>query len=119
MTNTSAIGQKGEDLALQYLRGQNYLLYARNVQVGYGEIDIICYDKAARCLVFVEVKTRTRTHPDYSPASDMHFRKRVRLQKAIRRWLVEHEFEECSRTDLVYVIGDKVVEHKVDIFRRD
>ena len=119
MVSTIAIGQRGEAIALSYLRTQGYVLYKQNVQVGYGEIDVLCYDRAKRCLVFLEVKTRSRPHIHYSPASNMHYRKRLNLYKAMQRWIVEHEYEGYARTDVIYVIGDTVTAHHQDIFRED
>lgn len=116
MTSKISIGQRGEAVALSYLRSRGYALYAQNVQVGYGEVDLLCYDRTKRCLVFVEVKTRSRPHANFSPASNMHYRKRKNLYKAMQRWIAEHDYEGSARTDVVYVIGEKVTAHHQDIF---
>jgi putative endonuclease len=49
-------GNKGEDLACQYLKKQGYQILERNFRIRGGEIDIIAQD--GEYLVFVEVKTR-------------------------------------------------------------
>lgn len=116
MPSKISVGQRGEAIALAYLRERGYALYAQNVQVGYGEIDLLCYDRTTRCMVFVEVKTRSRAHSEYGPASNMHYRKRKNLYKSMQRWLVEHDYEGAARTDVVYVIGDRVTKHHKDIF---
>jgi putative endonuclease len=54
--STKIVGNKGEELACQYLKKQGYLILERNFRIRDGEIDIIAKDK--NILVFVEVKTR-------------------------------------------------------------
>lgn len=57
MTNRKQeIGQKGESVAVRYLKKQGYKIIERNYRSKAGEIDIIAREK--RTLVFVEVKTR-------------------------------------------------------------
>lgn len=54
--NTKNIGNKGENIATEYLIKNGYKIIARNVYIGDGELDIIAKDK--NVLVFVEVKMR-------------------------------------------------------------
>ena len=49
-------GQKGEELACNYLVKLGYNVVARNVNIAGGELDIIAIDGSY--IVFVEVKTR-------------------------------------------------------------
>ena len=55
------IGLTGENLAVKYLKENNYKIIKRNFRCRQGEIDIIAYDKTNKELVFVEVKTRSNT----------------------------------------------------------
>jgi putative endonuclease len=50
------LGNKGEDLAVSFLKKNGYRIVARNFKARYGEIDIICIKD--NILIFVEVKTR-------------------------------------------------------------
>lgn len=50
------LGKRGEDLALEYLKGLKYRFIDKNVSCSFGEIDSIFQDR--KTLVFVEVKTR-------------------------------------------------------------
>jgi len=50
------IGIIGEDIAEGYLRASGYEIIGRNLRFGHLEIDILA--RKARCLAFVEVKTR-------------------------------------------------------------
>lgn len=55
-----ALGRRGERLAASFLRREHHfkVLY-RNFRCAHGgEIDLVCRDRAANALVFVEVKTR-------------------------------------------------------------
>jgi putative endonuclease len=49
----------GEQLAVEHLQSLGLRVLARNWRCRYGELDVIAADDAARCVVFVEVKTRT------------------------------------------------------------
>jgi len=49
-------GNRGEELAAEYLRKKGYKIEERNFRTRFGEIDIVCWD--GQTLVFVEVKTK-------------------------------------------------------------
>ncbi|GAB6012788.1 YraN family protein [Viscerimonas tarda] len=51
------IGDKGENVAANYLAESGYIIIERNWRFGHTDIDIIARD--SEMLVFVEVKTRT------------------------------------------------------------
>jgi putative endonuclease len=53
--NKQQTGQKGEDLAVEYLIGLNYEIRDRNFRFGHLEIDIIAFD--GNLMVVVEVKS--------------------------------------------------------------
>lgn len=55
-TQKQLIGQKGEDLAILFLKKKGYEILEKNYRYKRCEIDIICFKKPF--LVFVEVKTR-------------------------------------------------------------
>ena len=56
MANTLQIGQQGEDIAVDYLRSEGYLIAARNWRSGRYEIDIVAERQGMTHLI--EVKTR-------------------------------------------------------------
>jgi putative endonuclease len=95
-----ALGQQGEQLALEYLLAHGYRLVVTNyvAPIGYGptgrpitgEIDIIAYDESSRpfTLSFIEVKTRTDdafTAPETAVdrAKQRHIIKTARLYRRI------------------------------------
>ncbi len=55
-TDNKKTGNRGEDLATEFLKNKNYLIVERNFRTRFGEIDIVCLD--GQILVFVEVKTK-------------------------------------------------------------
>ncbi len=77
--NTKNIGNYGEGAAAAYLEYKGYSIVKRNFRIRGGEIDIIAKDEDGR-LIFVEVKTRSRT--DYGAAAEyVNTSKRERLIK--------------------------------------
>ena len=64
--STKKIGDRGEQLAAAYLEAQGYIILARQYRFMKAEVDLVCFEPAARYedggeLVFVEVKTRSGT----------------------------------------------------------
>lgn len=57
--NRKQIGVRGEQLAAATLEKKGLVVLERNFSNRYGELDIIARD--GKCLVFVEVKTKTGT----------------------------------------------------------
>lgn len=57
-SSTQSIGAKAEQLALDYLTARGLRCLRRNFFCRLGEIDLIMHD--GDCLVFVEVRLRTR-----------------------------------------------------------
>ena len=93
MRERPRLGDRGERLAVAYLKGLGYRIAATNVRlpVGrtpdgrprFGEIDVVAYD--GETLVFVEVKTRRREGLQATErAVDAH--KRGRIARAARRY---------------------------------
>ena len=54
------IGVNAEKTAQSFLINNGYLILETNFRTKYGEIDIIAYEKNIDCIIFVEVKYRTR-----------------------------------------------------------
>ncbi len=50
------LGEKGEGLAVEFLKKKNYKIIKQNYKTPIGEIDIVAKD--GETLVFIEVKTR-------------------------------------------------------------
>jgi len=80
-------GRIGEDIACSLFKENSLRILDRNVRYRDGEIDLVALDGAT--LVFVEVKWR-RNDERGTPAEAVTPRKRFRVVRAARRWLVEN-----------------------------
>lgn len=102
---TKAIGDKGEDYAVKYLKKHGYRIIERNYLKRYGEIDIIAENK--EYLVFVEVKTRN-TNAMIRAGEAVNRHKRQCLIKTAYAYLSECNTDKFCRFDVceVYVYSD-------------
>jgi putative endonuclease len=80
-------GRAGEDAAAAYLEAHGAAILARNVRYRSGEIDLVAADGTTT--VFVEVKRR-KNDARGTPAEAVTPKKRDRVIRAARRWLVEN-----------------------------
>ena len=113
-TPTQATGRRGEDLAHRYLRGQGYVVVARNYRLSAGdaEADIIAWD--GDTLVIVEVKTRESDAygpPDRAIDED----KRRALQRVAREYSRKTGKIPQVRCDVVNVVLTSPV--RIELFR--
>lgn len=86
---TRAIGQLGEDKAVEYLVGLGWRILERNWSCRDGELDIVAYDPQAQTLVFLEVKCRSGLGFG-DPLEAITWRKRQKLRQLCYLWLTEH-----------------------------
>jgi putative endonuclease len=109
-----ALGELGEELAVRALERAGYAIVARRYRVRAGEIDIIALD--GRCLVFVEVKTRSGdTCGDGADAVTV--RKRRKICAVAAEYLARHHVAaNACRFDVVSVAAGGAAPH-VDIIR--
>lgn len=109
--NTLDIGRRGEQVAAEFLRSMEYKIHDTNVRLGRDEIDIVAYDTSLRCLVFVEVKTRSSYDPDFLPHLALTYRKKKKMKRAAWKWMQAHEYDAPWRLDAVFIIGSSVHKH--------
>ena len=94
------IGDKGEDLAVRYLKGKGYKVIQRNFRTPLGEVDIIADDRDT--LVFIEVKTRTDDSFGL-PFEAVDGRKRERMRKIALLYLKNSGKERPVRFDVISI----------------
>ena len=94
-------GERGEQLAAQYLKSQGYDILATNWRCNRGEIDIVaCLNET---LAFVEVRTR------HAPTTEAAFasvgkNKQEKMQNAALTYLAKHDLEDSLwRIDVIAV----------------
>lgn len=98
-------GRIGEEQAENFLKSAGLKIIARNVRVGYDELDLIA--KQGDTLIFVEVKTRASE--DFGrPAAAVNRAKRRKLSRAAMHFLKTHKLRPpYIRFDVIEVVGDK------------
>ena len=79
-TAKARTGAEGEEAAAAHLCRLGWKLLARNWRSRQLELDIVAED--GETLVFVEVKTRRREHPDYPTLNAVDARRRKKLARA-------------------------------------
>jgi putative endonuclease len=116
MADSHLLGQKGEDIAADYLRKKGLRILHRNWKSGKREIDIVAENKDF--IIFVEVKTRGDDylmHPRHAVTSE----KQKSIIFAAEGYLKRFNINKESRFDIVTVISDgksNEVEHIEDAF---
>jgi putative endonuclease len=81
------LGKRGEKIAVSFLRKSGYKILFRNFRAKCGgEVDLVCRDRSAKVLVFVEVKTRT-TDLFGEPHEAVVLRQQESIIRAAKEWL--------------------------------
>jgi len=99
------LGDRGEDIAADFLKNKNFAIIERNYRYGHGEIDIIMKDKDV--LVFVEVKTRKNL--EFGPPELAVTRNKQRqIRKIAEAYLIEKEITDIDcRIDVIAILLKK------------
>ncbi len=103
MAEHNLLGEKGEELAKQFLEKLGYEIIALNWRERKYEIDIIARDKDE--LVFVEVKTRS-TACFGNPEEAVTPKKQKHLVNGADFYIQENEIDLECRFDVVAVISN-------------
>lgn len=121
-SNTQAVGDGAETLALRFLARRGLKPVARNYRCRLGEIDLIMRD--VKCLVFVEVRYR-RHNPYTDAALSVDQRKQQKLLRTAAMYVSGRRFRQppTMRFDVVGIDRDECGELRVkwvkDAFRPD
>lgn len=100
-TQKQIVGDRGEDIACEYLVKNGYRIIERNFRIKGGEIDIIARQNGE--LVFIEVKTRKQTLYGY-PEEAVTIHKLKRITKAIKQYLLKsHVTKTYIRFDIISI----------------
>ena len=101
-----ALGQKGEELARQYIIERGWALVTHNWRCEHGEIDIIAEDKAT--LVFIEVRTRRGQAALEKALVSVNLRKQARLAQLVDAYRIAEDIspEQQVRVDVIGVALD-------------
>ena len=118
--NKKELGEKGEQLAVNFLIENDFEIIERNYRYGYGEIDIIAKDLSDGITAFIEVKTRQNLdfgEPEYAITKN----KQRQIKKMAELYLYDKEFEELDcRFDVIAVLLEDInnpsIKHYVNAF---
>ncbi len=95
------LGQRGEEIAANYLRQQGYTILARNWRRPVGELDIVA--REGKTLAFVEVRTR-RGERLGTPEESITPSKQAKLIEVAQTYLQEAGLEDVAwRIDVVAI----------------
>lgn len=111
------LGNKGEEIAVKYLRKNKYKIVTWHYQKRIGEIDIIAFDPQ-NTLVFFEVKTRT-SHHFGSGAESVNWVKQKKLIKTVYFYLLENHLQNQNfRIDVITVdLDPKTYQSKITHYK--
>lgn len=100
---TTIIGNRGEDVAVEWLRDRGFYLVQRNWRIGHYEIDIIA--QRWDTLHFIEVKTR-RFRGWQTPYDSIDERKLRSLRRAANAYRTMHHTRLNVQFDLIAITVD-------------
>ena len=109
MAKHNALGNKGEQLAVDFLEKNNYLVLERNWRSGKSEIDIIA--RQAHRLIFVEVKTRSSTYFG-TPETFVTAKKQTQLVKGAIEYMHKIQYDGVIRFDIIAII---IVKERIEM----
>jgi len=108
------IGQRGEEMAVSFLKGLNYQILERNYRCKLGEVDIIARDNDT--LVFIEV--RTRSSLDFGlPQESINRRKRHQISKVALEFMLRKKMKNIPARFDVVAISLEPGKEKVDLIK--
>ena len=110
------LGNKGEQLAVNYLINKGYKIVERNWRFQKAEIDIIATKD--KTLISVEVKTRSTN--DFGSPQDFVNKKKIKLMvSAMNEYILNKDLDIELRFDIIAITKDKSsfdIEHFKDAF---
>lgn len=105
-----ALGQYGENLALEYLQKKGFRLLGRNLKLFCGEIDLLMQDR--KDFVIVEVKTKSDL--SFGRASEMVDGRKKRKLLQLAKVLWQKFPQKTVRIDVVAIDDSSlIIEHYV------
>lgn len=104
--NNNLIGDRGEELAINYLKKNKYKILESKYKIAIGEIDIIARKK--KTIVFIEVKSRTS---DYfgRPSEAVSAAKQNKIRAVATTYLkIKRKLDSLVRFDVIEVLDDEI-----------
>jgi putative endonuclease len=105
------LGQKGEELALCFLKKKKFKILIKNYRCRFGEIDIIARDK--KTITFIEVKTRS-SQSFGLPQESVPHKKQLQICKVALDFIQRYALENQQARFDVLAIKMSPTGHKID-----
>lgn len=116
MATHNELGEKGEQLAVEYLQKEGYVILERNWRFKKAEVDIIAMK--GEVLAVMEVKTRSTSY--FGNPQDFVNQKKIQLLvEAINEYVISKDLDVEVRFDIVAIIKNNQnfeIEHLKDAF---
>ena len=116
MAQHNELGEKGEELAVEFLLKKGYTILERNYRFDKAEVDVIA--KIKDTLAIIEVKARSTR--DFGDPQDFVKPKQIQnLVKAVDAYINENDLDLDVRFDIVAIVQQGQVfniEHLEDAF---
>lgn len=113
MAEHNILGQKGEDVAQQYLIDKGYVLLHRDWRLGHRDLDLIMLTPDRKTLVIIEVKTRS-SDGVFSPFDGMTKAKLANIRIASNAFIKQRQITLDVRFDIVAVVGNNRETMKIE-----
>lgn len=102
------LGNKGEQIAKEYLINNDYEILDENWTHGKSEIDLIAYKN--KIIIFVEVKTRT-SEAFGQPEDFVDFRKQKQMELASNEYIEIMNHQGEIRFDIIAILFNQQNKH--------
>ena len=100
-----ALGKKGENMAVRYLKKKGYRILERGYKNPFGEVDIIASKEDI--IAFVEVKTRLSENYG-APSEAVDSRRREKYKKASEYYFYGKRTEVTVRFDIIEILRGEI-----------
>lgn len=115
-SNRRLLGKWGEEIAAAYLANHGYRIVSHNYRCPYGEMDLICQEKAVWC--FVEVKTRRRNSMYGKGYNSVTLVKQRRLIRIAQYFLGEQGLGESeARFDVISIDYASPRDYQIELLK--
>lgn len=98
------LGILGEKISAEYLENSGYRILGRNTRIGHSDIDILAQD--GETLVFVEVRTKSKTDRGM-PEETLTKKKLRRMKKTAELYMAFNRYEGLARLDAVCIVIER------------
>lgn len=104
-SKTQQIGEKGEEIAVKFLKKQGFKVVERNVHSRNGEIDIVA--KKKKLFYFFEVKTGM-AGSWFNPAENLTKEKLWKFSRSVEYYCLKHRIKDYKIQGIIVLLPGSV-----------